>query len=708
MEKQDEVKPLLNSAEVLRAYNDFVIQYFKINSKKKVLRIAFFLTIYNALLGLKHYLENPEEKEINYDNPVVELLVPVEIDWGNLAPYITINFSEIKAEELTNFFIKSRNIFLFKILSKNIAWLKQGNKYIPLLDQETIKKLEKLPKKKRKSVLERYLDGDILGSYQVFNVFDPRLDRKLKIKTRIPFTLNFQGTIADDDDTTREFCGAIYVSFGPLIIDKDQKLAYYTILVGIHCEGYELAKWKDEDRKKFWDTVFEEINKFIPKEKIPKRRALTPLSDATTFAVPSHSLMFTLLAMFSGKPERIPRKLLEKPDTERTPEEQKEAEEYLDSIISTATKTIYDENNKAIIEDKKTAIISDNPKVKALANIDASLFRDDPFFEEESLAIYIKKAYKAEGLRHLLGLLIGLEENFRRGFFIFNINEHLERLGYQREPSGSFNKDLRMLATGIVRIFTSLFVTAIDKKNDREVIRVKKLFTVEGAEIERKLNKEIIDETIELRATDFWYKNAFEPRDGSSPQFTKLLKKIARENHRNHPLTIYLAPLFAMFWRIKPEKKLSVQSLMDWCNLDYTDDHKLRKIRDLEGELNYMKEREYLGDWTINGEHFLPSETDDPLKCVITLTSPEWFKGEMKAINENREGYLLERKTSEPLLTKHEFERLFESTGLSMRQFANYLGVSVQMISLIKQGKRNISPKIDAKIKAVFGYLLPV
>ena len=56
-------------------------------------------------------------------------------------------------------------------------------------------------------------------------------------------------------------------------------------------------------------------------------------SNKDTFALPSHPLMFTLLAMFAGKPDMIPRRLLSKPQSEWTEKEHKEAEEFFSSII---------------------------------------------------------------------------------------------------------------------------------------------------------------------------------------------------------------------------------------------------------------------------------------------------------------------------------------------------------------------------------------
>jgi len=51
---------------------------------------------------------------------------------------------------------------------------------------------------------------------------------------------------------------------------------------------------------------------------------LSKYNDPNTFAIPSHSLMFSLLAIFAGRPEKIPRKLLEKPYLKRKQHNQSE------------------------------------------------------------------------------------------------------------------------------------------------------------------------------------------------------------------------------------------------------------------------------------------------------------------------------------------------------------------------------------------------
>jgi hypothetical protein len=426
-------------------------------------------------------------------------------------------------------------------------------------------------------------------------------------------------------------------------------------------------------------------------------------SNKETFALPSHALMFTLLAMFAGKPDMIPRRLLSKPHSEWTAPEQKEAEEFLSTILKVEKNTSY-LNGKESVEEKFIAVVSDNPKVEAEAEIDMSLFKSDIHFREMSLALYIKRTFGAEGLRHLLGFLIGLEENFRKGHFIWSVNEHLERLGHKKKPNRTFDFELKKTASEIIRVFQSLFITARKKEGKKEVIQGERLFSIDGFRQEI-FDKVVIDEKIKLRATDFWYKHAFEPKDGQTAKYTKLLKKIAQENHRKHPLTIYLTPLLAIFWRMNPQQKISILSLMEWCDLDSSGRYKMRDIRSLESELNYMKKSGYLGDWSHSGEKHLPSESTDPFNCSLTLTPPDWLDEELKLVHANKEIPALENKESKPA-TIEELKEIFKVSKLTVRQFGNELGITGPMVSLLLNQKRQITKEVSEKLRS-FASRLP-
>ena len=417
-------------------------------------------------------------------------------------------------------------------------------------------------------------------------------------------------------------------------------------------------------------------------------------SNEEIFAMPSHAVMFTLLAMFAGKPDKIPRKLLAKSHTEWSEEEKKEAENFLSSILKKESSVSY-RNGEEELEEKYIAILSDNPKVEAQAEITSNLFKNDLRFREESLAIYIKRTFGPEGLRHLLGLLIGLEENSRKGHFEWNVNEHLERLGHKKKLNGSYDSELKKSASEIIRIFTSLFITARKKEGKKEVIQGERLFSIEGFRKEM-FDKVIIDERIKIRATDFWFKNAFEPKDGHSGKYTKLLKKIARENHREHPLTIFLAPLLAVFWRMNPEQKISVKHLMEWCDLDLGR-YRLRSLGNLESELNYMKEQGYLGSWTYNGAIISLSDSQDPFNIPLTLTPPEWLNHEIQKIHARKD---LPKQLANLSIsvTLEDLKNTFEASRLSARQFSSKLGLTNAMLSYLLNGKRPITDDISEKI----------
>lgn len=470
--------------------------------------------------------------------------------------------------------------------------------------------------------------------------------------------------------------------------------------------------------KQEWESAISPIQSFSPNQLVSLKNILNEMgptaqrslieeaiqniidqsSNKDTFALPSHALMFTLLAMFAGKPDMIPRRLLSKPHSEWTAIEQKEAEEFLSSILKVEKSTSY-LNGRETIEEKYIAVVSDNPKVEAQAEIDISLFKsDDIHFREVSLALYIKRTFGAEGLRHLLGFLIGLEENFRKGHFIWSVNDHLARLGHRKKANGTYDHELKKTASEIIRVFQSLFITARKKEGKKEVIQGERLFSIDGFRQEI-FDKVIIDEKIKLRATDFWYKNAFEPKDGQSAKYTKLLKKIAQENHREHPLTIYLTPLLAIFWRMNPQQKISIPSLMDWCDLDPSGRYKMRDLRSLESELSYMKEHGYLGDWSHTGEKFLPSECTDPFSCSLTLTPPEWLGQELRLVQANREIPALEKK-EDKIVGIDEFKEIYKKSKLNVRQFGNHLGITGQMVSFLLNEKRHITKEVSDKVRA--------
>lgn len=428
-----------------------------------------------------------------------------------------------------------------------------------------------------------------------------------------------------------------------------------------------------------------------------KESILTP----PTFALPSHDVMFTLLALFTGNPERIPRKALEKPYQERTPEEQAQVEELIQSMFTEDSE--YTDRGK---ENTVYALIADNARVEAKAKIDISIFNKDLIFKEGTLAGYIRRTYGAEGLKHLLGLIIGLEENGRNGTLIWNINKHLDRLGYAKDK-GTHKPEAKRKATEIIKILTSLCIVAHEKKkNGKITIRGERLFSIDGFDIEMFENK-VIDEHIKIRATDFWYKNAFEPPDKKAPMYTKLLKKVAGESHRDHPYTIFLTPLLTIFWRMNETQTMKVSSLLNWCNIKVTSHNFRRDLKNLLAEIRYMEDKGYIGDFEFSGG-ISPLDSDNPLNVSVKFYPPEWFQEEMKSIRDKKKVFYLARTKDKdnPLVTVEDIKKIMTAQSMTQSQFSNTIGMSRGLLSMILNGKRTVTLQASNKIREVFKDLL--
>jgi DNA-binding transcriptional regulator YiaG len=434
----------------------------------------------------------------------------------------------------------------------------------------------------------------------------------------------------------------------------------------------------------------------------------------TTFAFPSHAIMLTLLPVFSGKAgEKL--SLIRKSESALTHDEKKLVNTLVSSILETKEIYDYSEGTSNIVQ-KQVAIVCDNPKVEARAEIDQALFKNDPVYRSQSLAMYIKRTFGIEGLRHLLGLVIGLEENYRQGYFKWNLNEHLERLGYKKK-NRAFDVGAKRIASEIVRIFGSLFITVRRKQDRHEEIIGQRLFSID-AFTQQVEDKEIIDETLTIRATEFWYRFNDQSRTKSEERpYTILMKKLVQENHKNHAITIYLTTLLSIFWRMNTSRKISVSHLMEWCEIDLESRLRLKHLRELEDELNYMKENNYLGDWINDGEDPLPSKCKDPFSCCLTLLPPTWLKERVKEIESKKVEFKKQKqpvatisvpkekeklkktpkKVTKHLISKDFLMALWQKTQLSLSDFAKELEISKSMLSLIKNNKKEITNRISEK-----------
>jgi DNA-binding XRE family transcriptional regulator len=423
-----------------------------------------------------------------------------------------------------------------------------------------------------------------------------------------------------------------------------------------------------------------------------------------TFAFPSQEIMLRLLALFAGRPKRIPEKhLLEEPENQ---EQAQQIKDFVSSVLQEKIiKETYGENNELIQEVRQAAIISNNPYVDGTTRIPGELFSYDLNKREEKLALYIKKTFGAEGLRHFLGLIIGLDVYGRNGMYHFTINEHLERLGYQKSKKGSYAPDLKRKALRIVEVLSSLYLTVSAKKGKREKISCIKLFTLERYDLDRDIeSNQPLHMKFFIRASDSWYGQAFKETDDRSMQYTQLLKKIATENHLYHPLAISLTPQLAVRWRMNQFRPvlLKVSTLMEMCDLDYTTANRNRKreLLGLVSELNYMVQTGYMGNW-FNKNPDVPLGDKQSVSNVLFLEAPEWLGKSMKQSGGKQHAQSVGKGTS--TFSADGLRWIQQQAGLSQREMAEALGVTRQYLNALLNGRRKISGRLSNKITEIFG-----
>lgn len=717
-------------------FETFLSEY-KDNNKNWVVN-HLMRTVFLSLIQLKHYIDDPNDSDVSWKTPYCELQYPVEIDWNdtNLAsntPKVsTIYYKSNNALEtaqdfaalVEKSFAKSKDITLFRELTEDIVFIvKDKSKNIKmLLPRDVLEYIAKAGSMEARNNTIKMLSTKEfqLPLTDITDIIWKELEQSDIIKEDIKQLIRTSRDKQNSDrinniDTTNVSEDLLIFSFSGLTINLDEKKAYYPISIGLFLPSLKLFPFlTDIDKNIFFKHLLAHIetalSNITEQEKYPERDFTTLRIDNDTFAIPSNPLMFTLLAMFAGRPERIPRKLLDKPHKDRTPEEKAAADKFINSVFDKQTTISYDSKGNPIEDNKIIAVISDNPKVEAKTEIGTTLFGDDLNFKEGSLAIYIKRTFGAEGLRHLLGILIGMDDAGRTGEFVWSVNEHLDRLGYKKMQNGAYAYELKQTALEIVKIFTSLFITASNKNaKGTGKISGRRLFHIEGFEKEYKENW-IVDEKLIVKASDYWYKNSFESSDGSSQQFTKLLKEIARENHREHALTIYLAPLLAVFWRINSESRdFTVKNLLEWCDIDLKTDctHKARVLKDVESELEYMRLKGYLGSWENKTSDTLPSQSTSPLTCVLSFYPPDWLREELKPIHTKKEKFLetkqkKQKEEGTPPLNVEEFKSILQNSKLSNRQFANIIGVSPALITRLLNKERAITQSISLKIRSAF------
>lgn len=246
-----------------KIFNEFLNKYMETNPE--LARITASQLIQSAILSLKHYIENPEDKEVTWDNPCIELEYTVEAEEGEdifshyFSKVTEPNLQEPKQlmEMVAKGFLITKTLTAFAVLTENIAILREKDKEEVLLPADTIAKLEKLSQEEKQKALEE-IQEKFFG-----------YERKGEVVKSPTLSIPFQGIVTDAKGRKRKFKCVLFLDFKPLIINVDARRIYYPLTVGLDCySGYKPTRWSEKDRQKFWNKLLKIIKDATPEEKL--------------------------------------------------------------------------------------------------------------------------------------------------------------------------------------------------------------------------------------------------------------------------------------------------------------------------------------------------------------------------------------------------------------------------------------------------------
>ena len=303
--------------------------------------------IKGGLETLKHAIEDPEEKEVTWENPWVEARYPVEWDWerggllfstpdlpesvfdalfkGDVDPR-ELALSLPVREVMSLHLVKAYFPMFLQTMTKQVAIHVKGGEPVGyfFLDPKVKEELDALPTQEERDarmgeLMEPFSIGGLVISEErsavvSFGEIPPSLEEwektienKLEDLPQLTFTGDVEGL---------PFRGSVVLNFHPLVVDEDKKEAYFPIVTGLvfapteepvpekwrdisEWAKAELAlgpvSWSEKDREALWRLLLgdsiEELRKKLKPEVEEEVRAVqffTPKEpeEATAALVP--------------------------------------------------------------------------------------------------------------------------------------------------------------------------------------------------------------------------------------------------------------------------------------------------------------------------------------------------------------------------------------------------------------------------------------
>ena len=226
--------------------------------------------IRSGLISLKRCLDAPDETEITWSDPFVEVQFPGEWHRSHQPAHTPDPAGDISSDhsDLADMLIRNSNLFVLQVLTNHVALRTQDENHWLLLPDDLEEALDQVSDDDRESLIEKlykpvtvdtngvdieqWLDGDILPP----NPLRTTLEGELLALSKLTFQ-------AGDDDGPAQ--ATIFVQFRTPVLDEIEHRAYFPVVIGLvfpqSPQPPPIATQEQGDR--LWDSIITKIDETL-------------------------------------------------------------------------------------------------------------------------------------------------------------------------------------------------------------------------------------------------------------------------------------------------------------------------------------------------------------------------------------------------------------------------------------------------------------
>ena len=176
------------------------------------------------VFSLKSSIENPEEKNINWEHPFVQLEYPIEID-DNGSEIIFIKEKDYFVEKA----LEKDYIEIFRNITKDITLTRDKTRSRHNLPDIVVDEIKKVSPDQQSEIINQYLNIEPI-------VINPMPGKPVLI-----------------------------INFYPVVIDNEANRKFYPVVVGLKCDGFKPSRWTEKTKVEFWKNILKYISNISPK-----------------------------------------------------------------------------------------------------------------------------------------------------------------------------------------------------------------------------------------------------------------------------------------------------------------------------------------------------------------------------------------------------------------------------------------------------------